>query len=67
MPGTGSPEPGGIRFREMQVILRGLRGMNLIGADINEVNPALDPSGQTAFHAAHLLFEILCLAAEQKS
>lgn len=66
MPGTGSPEPGGLRIREMQVILRGLRGMNLIGADINEVNPLLDASGMTAFHAAHLLFEILCLAAEKK-
>ena len=66
MPGTGSPEPGGLRIPDMQVILRGLRGMNLIGADINEVNPLLDPSGMTAFHTAHLLFEILCLAAEQK-
>ena len=57
-PGTGSPEPGGIRMREMQLILRGLRGMNVIAADINEVSPPLDPSGRTALNAAHLLFEM---------
>lgn len=64
MPGTGSPEPGGLRMREMQAILRGLRGMNIVGADICEVSPPLDPTGVTAFNAAHLLFEMLCLVAE---
>lgn len=67
MPGTGSPEPCGIKLRDMFTILRGLRGMNLVGADINEVNPMLDPTGMTAFHAAHLLFDIVCLAAEVKA
>ena len=51
-------------MREMQAILRGLRGMNIVGADICEVSPPLDPTGVTAFNAAHLLFEMLCLVAE---
>ena len=67
MPGTGSPEPCGLRMRDMQIIIRGMRHMNMVGADFNEVNPLLDPSGITAFHTAHLMFEVLCLAAEQKS
>jgi len=67
MPGTGSPEPGGLRMRDMQRILRGLRGMRFVGGDINEVSPPLDPSGYTAFNAAHLLFEMLCLMSESRA
>lgn len=65
MPGTCSPEPGGISIRDTQQILRGLRGMNLVGGDINEVSPPLDPSGRTALYAAHLVFEMICLFAER--
>jgi len=64
-PGTGYPEPGGFTMREMQAILRGLRGIDLIGGDVSEVSPPFDPSGMTALNAAHLLFEMLCLAAER--
>ena len=67
MPGTGSPEPGGLRMIDMQMIFRGMRGMNLVGADINEICPPLDPSGQTALNAAHLMFEMLCLLAERRA
>lgn len=66
MPGTGSPEPGGMRMRDMQVILRGLRGLDIVGGDVNEVSPPLDPTGYTALHAAHLMFEILCLMGENR-
>ena len=41
-------------------MLRGLRGVNLVGADVVEVSPPFDPSGSTAFAAANLAFEILC-------
>jgi guanidinopropionase len=67
MPGTGWPEPGGIRMRDMQTILRGFRGMNVVGADVNEVIPPLDRSGYTALNAAHLMFEILCVMAEGRA
>lgn len=63
-PGTGAPEPGGIMMRDMQVILRRLRSLNVIGGDVCEVTPSLDPSGITALNAANLTFEILCLTAE---
>ena len=67
IPGTCSPEPGGLRMRDMQVILRGLRGMNFVGGDINEVSPPLDPTGYSALNADHLLFEMLCLCAESRA
>lgn len=63
MPGTGSPEPGGLRMRAMQVILRNLIDVRVIGADISEVSPTIDPTGYTANNAAHLMFELFCLMA----
>jgi guanidinopropionase len=62
-PGTGTPEIGGYSPREAQVMLRGLMGLNLIGADVVEVSPPFDPTGGTALVAANLMFEILCLMA----
>ena len=63
-PGTGYPEPGGLTMREVQRIMRGCRGIDFIGADLCEVSPALDPTGNTALVGAHLMFEQLCLLAE---
>lgn len=62
-PGTGAPEPGGLTMRDAQVVLRGLMGLNLIGGDVCEVSPPLDPSGHTALNGANLMFEILCIVA----
>ena len=45
-------------------MLRGLRGLNLIGGDVVEVAPPFDPSGNTAMVGATMMFEILCLLAE---
>lgn len=63
-PGTGTPEVGGVSTIEAQTLLRGLRGMNLIGADVVEVAPPFDPSGNTALVGATMMYEILCLLAE---
>ncbi len=63
-PGTGTPEIGGLTTREAQAILRGLRGLDLIGGDVVEVSPPFDPSGNTALVGATMLFEILCLLAD---
>ena len=63
-PGTGTPEIGGITTLEAQRLLRGLKGLNLIGGDVVEVAPPLDPSGNTALVGASLMFEILCLLAD---
>lgn len=63
-PGTGTPEIGGFSTREALHLLRSFRGVDLVGADLVEVAPPLDPSGITALVGASLLFEILCLLAE---
>ncbi|AMS16644.1 agmatinase [Pseudomonas chlororaphis] len=42
-PGTGTPEIGGMTTLEAQQLIRGLRGLNLIGADVVEVSPPFDP------------------------
>lgn len=63
-PGTAAREPGGLSMRDSQVILRELTGRQVVGGDVCEVAPSLDPSGLTALNAANLLFEIVCLVAE---
>jgi guanidinopropionase len=63
-PGTGTPEFAGFTSREVNRMLRGLRNLNLVGADVVEVSPPFDPSGATALAAANIAFELLCLLAE---
>ncbi len=62
-PGTGTPEIGGYSTFDAQKMIRGLRGLNIIGGDVVEVAPPFDPSGTTALVGATLLFEILCVLA----
>lgn len=60
-PGTGTPEWGGPNaFQAIQVV-RECAGMTIVGADLVEVSPPFDPSGNTAWLGASLLFEILCI------
>ena len=63
-PGTGTPEVGGLTTVESLSLLRNLRGVRLIGADVVEVAPAYDPSGTTALVGATMMYELLCLLAE---
>jgi guanidinopropionase len=65
--GTGVPEVGGFSVRDAQVMLQGLRGRHLVGADLCEVAPMYDPTGQTALNAANLLFELLCVVADSRA
>ncbi len=62
-PGTGTPEMGGLSTIEAQRIVRGLMGLDVVGADLVEVSPPFDVGGLTAFHGASILFEILCVVA----
>ena len=64
-PGTGTPEPGGLTTRELQLILRGLDGLRLAGADIVEVAPAYDHAELTSLAAANVAYELLGLFALQ--
>ncbi|WP_041684926.1 agmatinase [Renibacterium salmoninarum] len=63
-PGTGTPEAGGITSRELLEILRGLRGMNLIGADVVEVAPAYDHAEITGVAASHVAYDLVSLLAD---
>ena len=60
-PGTGTPEIGGLTPIQALEIVRGCRGLNLVGADLVEVSPPYDPQGNTALLAANLLYEMLCV------
>ncbi len=66
-PGTAVPEIGGITPRDVQKILQGLMGFDIVGADICEVAPCYDPTGITAVTAANLMFELTCLIAHRLS
>jgi guanidinopropionase len=66
-PGTPAREPGGLSMRDSQVILRSLTGLDVVGGDVCEVAPSLDPTGLTQMNAANLMFEICCLIATARS
>jgi guanidinopropionase len=63
-PGTGTPEVGGFTPREAQAMLRRLKGVDIVGADVVEVSPPFDASGYTALNGATMLWELLCVMAE---
>ena len=63
-PGTGTPEIGGFSTAEAQQMIRGLQGLDIIGADVVEVSPPFDPSGNTAIVGATMMFELLCILAD---
>ncbi|MFD9889135.1 agmatinase [Amycolatopsis sp. NPDC059027] len=62
-PGTGTPEAGGMTSRELLEILRGLRGLNLIGGDVVELAPAYDHAEITAVAASHVAYDLVSLLA----
>ena len=62
-PGTGTPEIGGFNTFEAQQMVRSLEGLNLIGADLVEVSPPFDPTGNTAWVGASIMFELMCVLA----
>ena len=63
-PGTGTPEAGGLTSRELLEMLRGLRGLNILGADVVEVLPSYDHAELTGIAAAHACYDLLSLLAD---
>jgi guanidinopropionase len=63
-PGTGTPEVGGLWVQQAQRMLRRLAGLDVVGADLVEVSPPWDPSGNTAWVGVNLMFELLCVLAD---
>ena len=66
-PGTGTPEVGGFTSHQMLQLVRGLRGLDVVGFDLVEVSPPYDHGGITAILAANLAFEFLSLVALKKT
>ena len=60
-PGTGTPVWGGLTTAQAGMILRGLAGIQLIGADVVEVSPPFDHAGITALAAAHVAYDLIAL------
>jgi len=65
-PGTGTPEVGGFTSHQLLQLVRGLKGLNIVGFDLVEVCPAYDHGDITSILAANLAFEFLSLYAVQK-
>ena len=66
MPATGLPEPFGIPALDVRRILRGVKELDVVGADFTELSPDNDPTGQSANISAALCFEMLCLLTEAR-
>lgn len=60
-PGTGTPEVGGLSVMQGIEVIRGCRGLDVIGGDLVEISPPYDASGNTALVGANLLYEMLCV------
>ncbi|XP_019732882.1 guanidino acid hydrolase, mitochondrial [Hippocampus comes] len=65
-PGTGVPEIAGLTSIQGVEIIRGCRGLSLVGCDLVEVSPPYDTTGNTAVTAVNLLFEMLCVLPNMK-
>ncbi|OIH83742.1 agmatinase [Arthrobacter sp. UCD-GKA] len=66
-PGTGTPEMGGLHSRELLRLLRGLNGINIVGADVVEVAPAYDHADITSLAAATVVFDMMGLMVNSGS
>lgn len=64
-PGTGTPEAGGLTYRECEEILDSLRSYHIVGLDLVELSPPCDPSGISTALAAKLLRELLLTVGER--
>ncbi len=60
-PGTGTPEVGGPNSFQALEVVRGLKGLDIAGADLVEVSPPFDQSGATAYLGVSIMFELLCV------
>ena len=63
MPGTGTPEPGGFVWNDFAAVINELRHHRLMGADVVELAPQLDPSGISSVLAAKVTRSLLLLMA----
>jgi arginase family enzyme len=65
-PGTGIPEAGGLSSRDVITLIQSLEGLRLVGLDLVEVAPPLDPSEATVFAALKFVMEFIAVVARSK-
>ena len=65
-PGTGIPESGGLASREVLTLIKSMQGLPLVGLDVVEVSPPIDPSESTIFAALKIIMEYVALFAREK-
>jgi len=59
-PGTGTPEAGGVTFKELMfAVEESCKSSNIVGFDVNELSPVYDQTGRSTALACKLLREIL--------
>lgn len=64
-PGTGTPEAGGITFKELVNAVMMFKNLeNIVAFDINELSPILDASGASTACACKILREMLLVTAK---
>ena len=63
-PGTGTPVIGGPTSDQVRKVLQGLKGINVVAADMVEVLPDKDPSNITAIAGAAITQDIMYLMYE---
>jgi agmatinase len=66
-PGTGIPDSGGLTSREVITLIKSLRGLPLVGLDVVEVSPPIDPSEATVFAALKIIMEFVAVFARGKN
>ena len=59
LPGTGTPEPGGLNWKELEVLLGAIPWQRVVACDVVELAPGLDPTGCSSILAAKVIREIL--------
>lgn len=65
-PGTGIPEAGGLTSREVITLIKSMQGLPLVGLDVVEVAPPIDPSEATVFAALKIIMEFVAVLAREK-
>jgi agmatinase len=65
-PGTGIPESGGLTSREVITLVKSMQGLPLVGLDLVEVSPPVDPSEATIFAALKIIMEYMAIFAREK-
>jgi guanidinopropionase len=67
-PAVSNPEPGeaGLTMKEAIRVIQGMRGLDVIGADVVELMPSVDsPNAMTTQNATRIAFELICLIADR--